>query len=114
LRVSVLKNIRQHFCPCWLCVPGVILRQGTVIMSDKIRVRKYPVKGETNHLLKPRAIMALVKTELYLRVLGKRFKEDLCVSTECFLGFCFFLKLGLFSDLGPKWGIRFPLSLILK
>lgn len=46
--------------------------------------------------------MALVKSELYLRVLGKRFKEDLCVSIECLLGFCFFLKLGLFSDLGPK------------
>ena len=52
LRVSLLKNIGQHFCPCWLCLPGVILRQGTVIMSDKIWVRKYPVKGETNHLLK--------------------------------------------------------------
>lgn len=59
-------------------------------MSDKIRARKYPVKGETNHLLKPRAIMALVKSELYLRVLGKRFKEDLCVSIECLLGFVFF------------------------
>ena len=67
-------------------------------MSDKIRVRnyKYPVKEETNHLLKPRAIMALVKTELYLRVLGKRFKEDLCVSIECLLGFVFFLNLVFF------------------
>ena len=63
-------------------------------MSDKIRVRnyKYPVKEETNHLLKPRAIMALVKTELYLKVLGKRFKEVLCVSIECLLGFVSFLN----------------------
>ena len=68
-------------------------------MSDKIRVRnyKYPVKEETNHLLKPRAIIALVKTELYLRVLGKRFKEDLCVSIECLLGFVFFLNLVFFQ-----------------
>ena len=71
-------------------------------MSDKIRARKYPVKGETNDLLKPRAIMALVKTELYLRVLGKRFKDDLCVSIECLLGFVFFLSWVFFSDLGPK------------
>ena len=71
-------------------------------MSDKIRARKYPVKGETNHLLKPTAIMALVKTELYLRVLGKRFKDDLCVSIECLLGFVFFLNWVFFSDLGPK------------
>ena len=58
--------------------------------------------------------MALVKTELYLRVLGKRFKDDLCVSIECLLGFVFFLNWVFFSDLGPKYGIRFPLSLILK
>ena len=66
-------------------------------MSDKIRARKYPVKGETNHLLKPRDIMALVKTELYLRVLGKRFKDDLCVSIECLLGFVFFLNWVFFQ-----------------
>ena len=66
-------------------------------MSDKIRARKYPVKGETNHLLKPRAIMALVKTELYLKVLGKRFKEDLCVSIECLLGFVSFLNWVFFQ-----------------
>ena len=68
-------------------------------MSDKIRVRnyKYPVKEETNHLLKPRAIMALVKTELYLKVLGKRFKEDLCVSIECLLGFVSFLNWVFFQ-----------------
>ena len=46
--------------------------------------------------------MALVKTELYLRVLGKRFKDDLCVSIECLLGFVFFLNWVFFSDLGPK------------
>ena len=78
-------------------------------MSDKIRVRyyKYPVKEETNHLLKPRAIMALVKTELYLKVLGKRFKEDLCVSIECLLGFVFFLikkpKNGLLPTFSPDF-----------
>ena len=44
--------------------------------------------------------MALVKTELYLRVLGKRFKDDLCVSIECLLGFVFFLNWVFFSDLG--------------
>ena len=68
-------------------------------MSDKIRVRnyKYPVKEEANHLLKPRAIMALVKTELYLKVLGKRFKEDLCVSIECLLGFVSFLNWVFFQ-----------------
>ena len=69
-------------------------------MSDKIRARKYPVKGETHHLLKPRAIMALVKSELYLRVLGKRFKEDLCVSIECLLGFVF-SETGSFFRFGP-------------
>ena len=46
--------------------------------------------------------MALVKTELYLKVLGKRFKEDLCVSIECLLGFVSFLNWVFFSDLGPK------------
>ena len=41
--------------------------------------------------------MALVKTELYLKVLGKRFKEDLCVSIECLLGFVSFLNWVFFQ-----------------
>ena len=42
-----------------------------------------------------------VKTELYLRVLGKRFKEDLHVSIK-YLVFVFPLNWVLFSRFGPQ------------
>ena len=32
-----------HFCPCWHCVPSLILGWGTQIVSAKIQMRKYPV-----------------------------------------------------------------------
>ena len=43
-----------------------------------------------------------VETELNLRVVGKRLKEDLCVSIECFVGVVFLLNRVFLFRLGPK------------
>ena len=39
------------FCSCWFCVPGVILRLGTVIISAKIKVGKCAATRESSPLL---------------------------------------------------------------
>ena len=52
-KFPVLDRLRgYHFCPCWHCVPCVILRLGTLTVSTKIATCKLQAKRRASDLLK--------------------------------------------------------------
>ena len=84
----VFEGLRS-FLPLFCCVPGVILRYGTSIISAKIQVHKCPATREKK---------SSVKTDLYIRFLGKRLKEAL--SFHSILSLRFSVESGALSGGG--------------